>query len=164
MITAPEYDLREIGPDDWEIFREVRLRSLADAPDAFGSGYDDWAAAPEARWRARMQAVPYTVIARRGSEVVGVVCGTLDGDDAVELISMWVAPETRGTGVAGALISAVVGWATAQGRSTYLMVLDSNARAIAAYGKAGFVDQGVPAGWPAGQPLERRMEHRPDRG
>ena len=49
-------ELARLGTDDWKIFRDVRLRSLADAPAAFGSRYDDWVSAPEVRWRARLRA------------------------------------------------------------------------------------------------------------
>jgi ribosomal protein S18 acetylase RimI-like enzyme len=163
-----EYELQRVGPDDWEAFRDVRLRSLADAPGAFASRYDDWADAPEQRWRSRLTAVPLTVLARSGGETVGVVSGVPDGEGSVELISMWVDPVARGTGVAAALIGAVVEFAAAQSRSAYLMVRSDNARAIAAYEKAGFVDRGVPDDWPADEPPECRMEHqveqRPDRG
>lgn len=153
-------DIVRIGPDQWEDFREVRLASLSDSPEAFGSRYDDWVDAPEARWRARLTDVPLTLVARDGGRVVGVVSGAPDGEDAVELISMWVAPEARGAGVADTLIEAVVAWAAEQGRSTHLMVRSDNARARAAYQRAGFVDRGVPDGWPDDQPREHRMERR----
>ncbi|HEX6149045.1 GNAT family N-acetyltransferase [Nocardioides sp.] len=157
-----DYDLVRIGPDDWKAFRDIRLRSLADAPAAFGSRYDDWVGAPEERWRARLTAVPLTVLARAGEETVGVTSGAPEGEESVELISMWVDPAARGSDVTAALIDAVVEWATEQGRSTYLMVRRDNARAIRAYEKAGFVDRGVPADWPPDEPPENRMEHRPD--
>ena len=155
-------ELARLGPDDWKIFRDVRLRSLADAPAAFGSRYDDWVSAPEERWRARLTDVPLTVVARIDGETVGVASGMVDDEDWAELISMWVDPSARGTGVAHELIGAVVEWAAEQGRSLYLMVRSDNARAIRAYEKAGFVDRGVPDDWPADEPPENRMEHRPE--
>jgi len=154
-----------VWPDDWEAFRDVRLRSLLDSPAAFRSRYDEWAAAPEQRWRSRLTDVPLTVLARAvGGETVGVVSGVPDGEESVELISMWVAPVARGTGVAAALIDAVVEWAVEQRRSAYLMVRSDNTRAITTYESAGFVDRGVPDDWPADEPAEKLMEHRPDRG
>jgi len=152
-----------LGPDDWKVFRDVRLRSLAEAPAAFGSRYDDWVSAPEERWRARLTDVPLTVVALDESETLGVASGTIDDDQWAELISMWVDPRARGTAVAHDLIGAVVEWAAEQGRSLYLMVRSDNARAIRAYEKAGFVDRGVPADWPADEPAENRMEHRSGR-
>jgi ribosomal protein S18 acetylase RimI-like enzyme len=136
------------------------LASLSDSPAAFGSRYDDWVDAPEERWRARLVDVPLTLLAREGGRAVGVVSGSTDGEHAVELISMWVAPDARGSGVAQALIAAVVAWAEEQGRTTHLMVRTDNARARAAYERAGFVDTGVPGGWPIDQPREHRMEWR----
>lgn len=152
-------EIVRIGADQWEWFRDVRLASLADSPDAFGSRHEDWVDAPEDRWRSRLSGVPLTLLAREGDRVVGVACGAPEGEDAVELISMWVAPDSRGSGVARALIVAVVGWAEALGRTTHLMVRSDNARAIAAYARAGFVDRGVPDDWPADEPPENRMEY-----
>ena len=101
------------------------------------------------------------VIARDGGEPVGVAAG-LQAERSVELISMWVAPGHRGTGVAGRLIAEVVTWATGLGLRTCLMVRDDNASAIRAYTRAGFIDHGVPDDWPATAPLERRMWHGSD--
>ncbi len=152
-----DIDIARVGADDWEEFREVRLASLEDSPTAFGSRYDDWVDAPEARWRSRLTDVPLTLVARQGGRLVGVASGAPDGDDVVELISMWVAPQARGTGLADALIASVVAWAAAQQRSTVLMVRSDNARALAAYTRAGFVDTGVPDDHPADEPPENRM-------
>jgi hypothetical protein len=33
--------IRLIGAKDWTAFREIRLRSLLDSPDAFGSSYGE---------------------------------------------------------------------------------------------------------------------------
>ncbi len=151
-------ELTELGLDDWTVFRDVRLRALADAPRAFGSRLADWADAPEQRWRARMEAVELNVVARLGGHHVGMASGAIDGDD-VELTSMWVDPAFRGRGVAAALCEAVVGWASGAGRTTYLMVRSDNARAIAVYERAGFADLGAPDNH-AGPP-ENRMVHRP---
>jgi len=147
-----------IGPEDWREFREVRLASLSDAPSAFGSRHADWVEAPEHRWRARLTDVAFTVIARSDGEPVGVVSGT-DSGQAVELISMWVAPSQRGTGLAARLIEEVVTWASARGQRTCLMVRDDNIGAIRSYTRAGFIDHGVPEGWPEDAPAERRMWH-----
>ena len=151
-------ELVRIGPDDWREFRTVRLASLSDAPGAFCSRHDDWVDAEEHRWRARLTDVPFTVVARSPEGPVGVVSG-VESDEGVELISMWVAPSHRGTGLARRLLDEVIAWATARGRPTCLMVRDDNEVAIRAYTRAGFVDHGVPEGWPIDAPLERRMWH-----
>ena len=155
-----EVEIARLGPGDWELFREVRLRALQDAPAAFGSRYDDWVRAPESRWRDRVGNVPLNLIARRGGAPVGMASGVYDGDDQAELISMWVDPEARGSGAFQALVDAVVEWARAAGRTTYLMVRSDNARAISAYTRAGFVDLGVPPDRDPGEPAENKMVHK----
>jgi RimJ/RimL family protein N-acetyltransferase len=153
-------EITRIAADDWEQFRAVRLASLSEAPEAFGSRHADWVDAPAERWRSRLTQVPLTLLAHEEGTVVGVVSGQPADETWVELISMWVAPEARGTGLAGQLICAVVDWATAQDRATYLMVRRDNVRARRAYERVGFVDTGVPEWWPADEPPEHRMELR----
>ena len=138
----------------------MRLASLSESPAAFGSRYADWFDAPAERWQSRLTQVPLTLLAQEATTVVGVVSGQPVGDRWVELMSMWVAPGARGTGVAGQLIGAVADWAAGQGRTTYLMVRNDNARARKSYERAGFVDTGIPKDWPADEPPEHRMELR----
>lgn len=151
-------EITRVGPDEWEDFREVRLASLAESPAAFGSRHADWIDAPAERWQARLTGVPLTLLAREGEQVVGVVSGQPVADAWVELISMWVAPPARGTGVAARLMASVVQWAAEQDRGTFLMVRRDNLRARTSYERAGFVDRGVPEDHPADEPPELRME------
>jgi ribosomal protein S18 acetylase RimI-like enzyme len=59
------------------------------------------------------------------------------------LYSMWVEPEARGTGIAPAIVAAIVDWAREGGYPVLgLGVTTSNARAIALYERLGFVDIG----------------------
>jgi ribosomal protein S18 acetylase RimI-like enzyme len=155
-----DVEIQRLGPDEWKVFRDVRLRALRDAPYAFGSRYDDWVQAAENRWRARLTAVPLNLVARRDAELVGMASGVLDGEGEAELISMWVDPAARGSGVAATLVATVVDWATAAGRTTYLMVRSDNARAIAAYARAGFVDLGAPPDQDPDEPPENKMVHQ----
>ena len=154
-----DVEIQRIGPDEWEVFRDLRLRALREAPYAFGSRYEDWAQAPEERWRDRLENVPLNLVARMDGELVGMASGVLENEDGAELISMWVDPAGRGSGVADALIEAVVAWARVAGRSTYLMVRRENARAVSAYTRAGFVDLGIPPGRDPDEPPENRMVH-----
>ena len=155
-VGLPE--LVRLEADDWADFRQVRLASLADSPQAFGERHADWVDATEERWRARLTDVPLTLVGRSEGRLVGVVCG-MPSENQVWLISMWVAPDHRGSGLAGRLIDGVVGWASSLGLDTDLMVRDDNARAIRAYERAGFIDLGVPPDWPADAPRERRMRY-----
>jgi ribosomal protein S18 acetylase RimI-like enzyme len=119
----------------------VRLEALADAPGAFSSARSDWEFADEQRWRQRLEVVPFNAIAVLDHADVGQVSGTDLGDDrCVELISMWVSPAVRGTGVADALIEVVSEWARGRGAAGIrLSVRRSNERAQRLYSRAGFV-------------------------
>jgi ribosomal protein S18 acetylase RimI-like enzyme len=163
LASLPRVEIQRIGPADWERFREIRLASLSESPEAFGSRYAHWVDAPAERWQSRLSQVELTLVAHEGQTPVGVVSGQLVGEEWVELISMWVSPEHRGAGVAGQLIDAVVAWAARRGRDTHLMVRRDNVPARRCYERAGFVDTGMPEGWPAGEPPEHRMERRRSR-
>jgi ribosomal protein S18 acetylase RimI-like enzyme len=148
-------DLRLLAPNDWELWREIRLRALADAPEAFGSTKSDWVDADQRRWQQRLSDVPFNVVAFARDVAVGQVSGTIeDRDGCVELISMWVAPSGRGSGIADALVTAVKNHARQGGANAVrLSVRRSNTRAIRLYERAGF----VPASDPGDEPDEIAM-------
>lgn len=131
--------MRRLEPDDWEVYREVRLRALRSDPGAFGSTLGREEGFDEDRWRERLSGAA-VFAAMVGPDAVGLAGGLrLDDGSGSELVSMWVAPEWRGTDVAARLIGAVVDWASAAGLASLgRWVVDGNRRAERAYAKAGF--------------------------
>jgi hypothetical protein len=51
-------DVRELSPDDWQVWRVLRLAALEEAPYAFGSQLSDWVDAKEERWPAMPKPTP----------------------------------------------------------------------------------------------------------
>ncbi len=148
-------------PADWARVRDVRLRALADAPDAFSVTVDQARSVPEAGWRdqcARTDAVTFLATVH-GTDVgmaIGAPHHNVVGDAA--LYSLWVAPAARGTGVSERLIDAVVTWACEAGhRHVRLDVGDHNAAAIALYARCGFLPTGRTTTLPP--PREHVTEH-----
>ena len=148
-------ELRALSVDDWAVWRELRLKALRDAPEAFGAKLADWQGDGdhEQRWRARLAGGTHNLVAYLDGEPVGMVSGMPHGH-CVELTSMWVAPPARGHGVGDALVDAVVDRADG---TVSLMVKESNTAASALYRRHGFLDDG-----PGGD-AERRMVRHPSR-
>jgi ribosomal protein S18 acetylase RimI-like enzyme len=143
-------EIRVLTEDDWQIWRELRLAALAEAPHAFGSRLADWQGGGdrEPRWRARL-ATPgsYHVVAVRDGEPVGMASGLPAGPaGVVELFSMWVRPAARGRGVGDALVRAVEQWARqVPARVLRLAVTEGNHPAVALYRRHGFRRTADPA-------------------
>ena len=115
--------VRALGPEDWQAYRDLRLRALAEAPTAFTNTVEQEQGFDEALWRARMT---------RSNRLVG------SSDDA-ELFGMWVVPSSRGAGVAWRLMEAATEHARAQGRrALQAWVSTDNGRAVAFFSSYGF--------------------------
>lgn len=153
-------DLQLLAPDDWRAWRDLRLRALEEAPYAFTSTLAEWSGEgdTEVRWRDRLSSVPANFVAWFGGSPAGMASATSPDDGEVELISMWVAPEARRSGVATALIDAIVAWALSKGATLVALdVREDNIGAIDLYRACGFVDVGVSQNSEHDAP-ERRME------
>jgi ribosomal protein S18 acetylase RimI-like enzyme len=136
--------LRTLTPDDWQLWRGLRLEALREAPYAFGSKLADWqdSGDTEERWRHRLASVPYNLIAYSENHPAGMASGTVADDEprAAELISLWVAPFARGCGVGDSLVHSVLKWARQGGYAKILLAVDAaNHFAVALYQRHGFV-------------------------
>lgn len=147
---------------DWQRVRVVRLRSLADSPDAFATTLAEDEARPDTEWRARVE--NENVAHFLAIDSTGACHGLAVGapyrayEDAAGLFGMWVAPEVRGRGVGTALVEAVVGWARAgKFKRVVLDVADGNDAAIRLYESSGFVPTGVARTLPP--PRQHIQEH-----
>jgi RimJ/RimL family protein N-acetyltransferase len=142
---AHNVTVRRLEPDDWELLREVRLRALADAPEAFGSTYARELGYDQTEWRRRAGSSAW-FLATDDQSVLGIVAGYRDPrwlPDRRPLVAMWVAPQARGSGVAAQLVDAVMTWARDDAATELILgVVDSNARARALYVKCGFASTG----------------------
>lgn len=143
-------DLKVLGSDDWQLWKQCRLRALADAPEAFGASLAEWEEADERRWRQRLTDVPFNVVAVDDGVAAGQASGTALDGGRVELISMWVAPSGRGRGIADSLISAVAGYGRdVDATEIRLSVRRANQRAIRLYQRVGFAHVDEPGDEPA---------------
>ncbi len=124
-------DVRRLGPDDWETFREIRLRSLADSPDAFGSTLERERAFAEDDWRQRLTG-PVYVVEEPHPVAVG---GLFDNDGVGQIWGMWTEPDHRGRGHARRILDAV----TPLLPCVQLHVNITNGDARAVYERYGFV-------------------------
>lgn len=152
--------LQRLTPDDWGLWRNLRLQALGDAPYAFSSRLADWQneGDRESRWRARLTAVPFNVVSYLDRADAGMVSATALEDEVTELISLWVAPFARRRGMGDALVMAVLGWAAEQrARLVALKVFERNVPAINLYRRHGFMDGGQLDSADPASPVERKM-------
>lgn len=133
-------EIRRLHSDDWELLRDLRLAALQEAPQAFGSTYERESTFTEADWRARLITSAW-FIGVVDDRPIGVAVG-MHRDDVEyrrELLSMWVDPDWRGTGVAEELVTAIQAWAKGDGANLLkLCVADGNDHARWFYEKLGF--------------------------
>ncbi|SNS61712.1 Ribosomal protein S18 acetylase RimI [Pseudomonas japonica] len=106
--------------EQWPLYRDLRLRALRDAPEAFGSTLeaeamrtdDDWA---QRAMRAAAGTDDQSWFAVHGEDACGLVWGKRVAGDTVEVFQMWVDPQARGLGAGRRLLEAVIAWARGLG-------------------------------------------------
>jgi len=103
---------RRAAAHEWEKLRELRLRALSDAPEAFASTLAESAARSADEWRERFLpragSVNVVEVDDDGS-FVGIASGFADDEspEVVYLVGMFVVPERRGRGLGRRLVGAV---------------------------------------------------------
>lgn len=139
--------VRQARATDWEALRTLRLRALADAPEAFASTLEQEAALPDEVWRRRAEGGPglANFIADKDGVDVGLaaIFAEPNAPGCMQLVSMWVDPLYRRQGAARALVDRAVGWAAdRQARGVILWVVERNTAARSFYERIGFQPTG----------------------
>lgn len=141
------FDIRSATPDDWQVYRDIRLRMLQESPDAYASSYAVDAALPESGWRQRLDNPMVFLAIDQRANVVGTVTGLERAGGNIEVVAMYVAPEARSQGCAGQLLDAVAAAARERGAHRLtLLVTAGNRAAHRSYTRYGFGATG--RAWP----------------
>ena len=151
-MEVPGVHVRQAIPDEWERVRELRLRALGEAPEAFGSTLaeeqalgrrDDWVAWI-AGWEGATNALYVAEFEGDGTWVGMAVGSRTGGQRRAHLYAMWVDPAWRTRGVGASLVREVLAWAGSWGaRSVVLGVTETNEGAARFYERLGFSDTGL---------------------
>ena len=160
-----EFRIIRTQSGDWKRVRAVRLRALADAPDAFASTLAEERRLTDEAWRARAendQSVQFLAVAPENADL-GIAAGApyVGEEKTAGLFGMWVAPDARRLGIGAALVEAVVAWAENEDyRRVVLDVGSANEAALALYRTCGFAPNGKTGRLPASRVhiAEHQME------
>ncbi|WP_435593853.1 GNAT family N-acetyltransferase [Nocardia sp. bgisy118] len=131
-----------MAADDWQLVRAVRLQALREARfGVFGSAFEVASTWSEEQWHGWMDRHTF-FIAQHDDALVGSAGGLVD-DGQPSLVSAWIHPNARGTGISDVLVGAVVDWARAAGHHRLkLWVVEDNDPARKLYTRLGFGETG----------------------
>ncbi len=138
-------------PDQWRLYRDLRLNALKDSPEAFGSTYAQARLHSGSVWSTRLADVctdfDLPILVRVDGQAAGLAWGKIEPAtrDTAHLYQMWVAAEHRGVGAGMLLLERVISWARERGARQVLLAVtcgDSPARRM--YERAGFSPVGEP--------------------
>jgi GNAT superfamily N-acetyltransferase len=149
VITVKRIQLGEI-----ELYKQIRLASLKDAPYAFESTYESAVQRNDETWGERAQSGAQgndgaTFLAFSDDRPIGMAAlfRSQGQMDLGELMQVWVSPDYRGSRAAWDLMDGIFHWAKDHNfRRIIAGVTNVNPRAIAFYNRYGFSRMAEPAG------------------
>ena len=141
-----DMQVRRLTEDDAEMFRKIRLEALERHPETFQATYESAAELPLDAYVQRLR--QYALF---GGFVGDELCGfvgfyPLKNPKISHKGLMWgmyVTEDARGTGLAEAMVEAVVDYARDKVEQILLSVIEENERARRFYEKMGFEPYGL---------------------
>ena len=145
-MSQPGLAIQRLETGEGDVFRDIRLSAFRFAEDSFASSLAEELAKSTDWFETRVQQ-DAVFVARDAAGVLGVVglsarTGSKEAHKGF-VYSMFVLPEARGRGVGQALLAALIDEAKARFESIQLIVVSTNAPAIALYERAGFESYGL---------------------
>ena len=141
MKTLEKITIKKVTIDDWEKFRDIRLKGLQTDPQAFGGVYSSESQGDSIFWQQRICIVPdrfYYAVEENG--VFIAIGGTKKvSDNVYMIIAVYTILESRGQGISSKLLSAIMEDVKTRGVSIVsLMVNVHQHTAVNLYKKLGF--------------------------
>ena len=135
----------QLGVEDVEAFRILRLESLDLHPDCFCADPDLVKAQTAEQWTDALKRGTWFGV-RKDGELVAIAAFTRPSskklDHTGELSGMYVRPDVRGSGIADTLVRKIIDHAVEAVQQISLSVNANNARAVKLYERHGFVIAG----------------------
>lgn len=145
-----EIKINVISKNDIEAYRSIRLASLQDSPDSFGSTYERELSLSKNEWLSRISPEENTIhllplIVEYNNVYVGLAFGAVHKQEpnSAHIYQMWVSPNHRGNGIGKALLNYIQSWAKELRLNNLLLaVTTTNLNAVNLYKSVGFFNVG----------------------
>ncbi len=112
-----EIQIIKLSPDKWQLFKELRLESLREEPQAFGQSYDEALKLSDDTWKTKLEAALngtsfWMFFATDDEKLIGSMNGRqLEGEKlnhVAEIHGVYVKKEYRGKGIAKKLMETLL--------------------------------------------------------
>lgn len=98
-----------LQPQQWQRYKDLRLRALKEERQAFSSTYEDSIKYPDSFWQERLKQAyagnsQWLLFAKQGDNLVGMAGGYVtDEKDTAEVVGIYIVKEARGQGISNKL-------------------------------------------------------------
>lgn len=120
IATSP-LKIRRFAAHEWQSYKNLRLRALADSPDAFGRTQAEAQERPDDYWSGRLASGANSgwdlpLVAEWDGQPIGLAWGRIEATrpEVANLYQVWVDPNYRQRGVGQMLLTRVIAWARAR--------------------------------------------------
>jgi ribosomal protein S18 acetylase RimI-like enzyme len=140
MQTPEKISFKKVSPDDWQKFREIRLKGLQTDPQAFGGTFQSESQEGEEYWKERFSNPERCFYAAEEGNIFVATAGSKKiAEDNWMIVAVYTLPEFRGKNISKELINQIIGEAKKTGASKVsLMVNPQQESAVNLYKKMGF--------------------------
>lgn len=134
--------VRGVAEGEAEALKSVRVRALEDSPNAFIQSVAEAEAEPIAVYEERIastlrgETLNLVAVDESGS-FVGLAAG-IPWEGRTRVVSVWVDPTIRGSGVGAELVERIVAWSIARGIDCQIETAPGNGPALRLYKRLGF--------------------------
>jgi RimJ/RimL family protein N-acetyltransferase len=140
---SQDYSLKKLTPDDWRLYKTLRLEALQGAHGAFGGNYAEESLRSDMEWQEHLLQKKRAMFALSdGQKQIGLtgVVEAKDDPEATALIASYIHPDYRGKGLSNLFYKARIEWSRQNGYKRVIVShRASNAASKAANQKFGFI-------------------------